>query len=92
MATFPSLTQDDVRSTSMGSGGEDIQLSQAARKLIPYQIEAKSKSKSAVHTMYNQAKSHGDHEPLVIIKQNRDIPLVVMSFDHFLSLLKGKQQ
>ena len=85
---FPSLEKDDIRSTAMGQGGEDIQLSPAARKLIPYQIECKSKARSQIHTYYEQAASHGTYEPLVIVKMDRDIPLVTMSLDHFLTLLK----
>jgi hypothetical protein len=72
----------------MGAGGEDIQLSPHARKWVPYQIECKSKGKSAVHTMYEQAASHGKHEPLLLIKQNRKKPLAVVDADHFFQLLK----
>ena len=32
LETFPDLEPDDVRSTTMGDTGEDIQLSPAARK------------------------------------------------------------
>jgi hypothetical protein len=72
----------------MGASGEDVQLSAAARKLFGYNIECKNKAKSAVHTYYNQAKEHGKYEPLVVIKQNRDIPLVVVSLEHFIKLIK----
>jgi hypothetical protein len=75
----------------MGAPGEDLQLSPAARKKIPYQIECKSKAASQVHTYYAQAKSHGSHEPLVIVKKDRDIALAIVSLEHFLSLLKGKE-
>lgn len=92
LKAFPKLQADDVRSTSMGNGGEDIQLSPAARKLMPYQIECKSKAKSATHTMYHQAKSHGKYEPIVVIKMNRDIPLVVVSLEHFMELIKGNNE
>lgn len=85
---FPSLEKDDIRSTAMGQGGEDLQLSPAARKLIPYQIECKAKARSQIHTYYEQAKQHGKHEPIVIVKMDRDIPLVTMSLDHFLTLIK----
>jgi hypothetical protein len=88
LKAFPSLEQDDVRSTSMGAGGEDLQLSPAARKLIPYNIECKSKAKSQIHTYYNQAKEHGKHEPLVVVKMDRDIPLAIMSLEHFIGLLQ----
>jgi hypothetical protein len=87
LKVFPSLEPDDVRSTAMGQSGEDIQLSPAARRLIPYNIECKSKARSQVHTYYDQAKGHGQHEPVVIVKMDRDIPLAVVSFDHFLTLI-----
>ena len=72
----------------MGQTGEDIQLSPAARKLVPYQIEVKNKARSQVHTYYAQAKEHGEHEPLVIVKMDRDIPLAVLSAETFFKLLK----
>jgi hypothetical protein len=91
LKAFPSLEQDDVRSTSMGAGGEDLQLSPAARKLIPYQIECKSKAKSQIHTYYDQAAEHGKYEPLVIVKRDRHIPLAVVRLDHFIELLQRKE-
>lgn len=72
----------------MGASGEDVQLSPAARKLVPYQIECKSKAKSQVHTYYEQAKTHGKHEPLVIVKMDYKKPLAIVDLDHFLELLK----
>ena len=92
LETFPQLEPDDIRSTAMGQNGEDIQLSPAARKVIPYQIETKSKAKSQIHTYYDQAREHGKHEPLVIVKMDRHIPLAVVSLEHFLKLLKGKNE
>lgn len=71
----------------MGAQGEDVTLSPAARKKVPYQIECKSKATSQLHTYYQQAMDHGSHEPLVIVKKDRDIALVAMSFEHFLKLL-----
>lgn len=86
---FPELNEDDVRSTSMGATGEDVQLSQAARKLFPYQVECKNKARSQVHTYYSQAKSHGNHEPMVIVKMDRDVTLAVVSWEHLQKLIKG---
>jgi hypothetical protein len=88
LAMFPKLEADDVRSTSMGATGEDVQLSPAARNYVPYQIECKNKARSQVHTWYNQAKEHGDHEPLVIIKMDRDVPLAVVSAEHYFTILR----
>lgn len=84
---FP-LEPDDVQSTSMGATGEDVRLSPAARKAVPYQIECKNKARSQVHTYYDQAKSHGEHEPLVIVKMDRDIPLAVLSAEVFFKILR----
>lgn len=75
----------------MGTTGEDIQMSPAARKKVPYQIECKNKATSQVHTYYAQAKSHGTHEPLVIVKKDWDIALAIVSLEHFLSLLKMRE-
>jgi hypothetical protein len=90
--TYLQLEPDDVKSTSMGAGGEDVQLSPAARKFFPYQIECKAKARAQVYTWYEQAKSHGKHEPVVFIKQDRKRPLVVVDAEHFLELVKQKEQ
>lgn len=83
---FPSLEPDDVKSTGMGQPGEDVMLSPAARKLFPFQIECKNKATSQIHTYYEQAKSHGKHEPLVIVKKDRDVTLAIISLEAFLKL------
>jgi hypothetical protein len=72
----------------MGATGEDVLLSPAARIMVPFQIECKNKARSQVHTYYNQAKEHGEHEPLVIVKMDRDIPLAVLSAETFFKLLR----
>lgn len=92
LKTFPALEKDDVRSTAMGQGGEDVQLSPAARKLFPYQIECKNKARSQMHTWYAQASTHGNFEPLLIVKQDNDATLAVVTLEHFLTLTKEKQQ
>jgi hypothetical protein len=76
----------------MGAGGEDVQLSPAARKLIPYQIECKAKNRAQVFTWYEQAKTHGKHEPIVVVKQDRKKPLVIVDAEHFFKLLVTIQQ
>jgi hypothetical protein len=88
LGTFKGLEPDDVKSTSMGAQGEDVQLSPAARKMFPYQIECKAKARAQVYTWYEQAKSHGKHEPVVFIKQDRRAPLVVLDAVHFIQLIK----
>jgi len=72
----------------MGAGGEDLQMSPEARRYLPYQTECKSKATSQIHSYFAQATAHGPHEPLVIVKRNRDIALAVIRLDHFLELLR----
>lgn len=88
LEAFSGLESDDVRSTSMGAGGEDVLLSPAARKLFPYTIECKNLAKIAVYNYYVQATGHNDYEPLVVIKQNRSKPLAVVDFEHFMELVR----
>lgn len=92
LGTFPTLEQDDVRSTSMGASGEDVLLSPAARRLFPYSVECKNLAKIAVYNYYEQSKTNcGDYEPLVVIKQNRAKPLAVVDLDHFMELVRRKK-
>lgn len=86
---FPNLEPDDIKSTSMGVSGVDVQLSPAAKKYIPYSIECKARNKIGVYAMYDQAvKNGGKLEPLLVIKQDRSKPLVVVDMEHFLKLIK----
>ena len=88
--TFPELEPDDCKSTSMGAGGEDIQLSPAARKLFPFSVEAKSRASIGVYAWYQQAKANApkDMEPLLVIKQNHSKPLVVIDLAAFMELVR----
>jgi len=72
----------------MGATGEDVQLSHAARSLVPFQIECKNKATSQIHTYYEQAKTHGNHEPLVIVKMDYKEPLAILSAEKFFNILK----
>ena len=89
LEAFPTLEPDDVRSTSMGAGGEDVQLSPAARRLFRFSVECKNVEKLNVWAAYEQAcENSGGHEPLLIMKKNRKKPLVVMDAETFIKLTK----
>lgn len=101
LATFPALEPDDVRSTSMGVGGEDVQLSPAARAAFPFTIECKQRAEHAVYTFYDQASSHGSkqraagkpgYEPLVVVRADHRKALAVVDLDFFLKLFSGATQ
>jgi hypothetical protein len=72
----------------MGAGGEDVQLSSQARSLVNYTIECKNRKAIAVFKDYEQAKTHGLVEPLVVLKQNLSKPLALVDAQHFLDLVQ----
>lgn len=84
------LSDDHVRSAIMGETGADIKLSKTALRKFPYKIECKNQEAyKKVYTDYSQAKSHaGTHEPILIIKMNRQVPLVIIDAEYFLKLTK----
>tara|TARA_R110000868_G_scaffold3443_1_gene22170 strand:+ start:1927 stop:2286 length:360 start_codon:yes stop_codon:yes gene_type:complete len=86
---FPSLEMDDVRSTSMGAGGEDVQLSPAARKLFPYSVECKALKSIGVYKFMQQAEANCSAPalPIAIIKADRQKPLAVVDAEHFFTLI-----
>ena len=82
---WPSLEPDDVRSTSMGTGGEDIQLSPAARKLLPLSIECKNLANMVLFKWYDQAVINAPKgsEPIVVAKANHRKPVVIVDAEYF---------
>jgi hypothetical protein len=87
----PELQPDDVRSTSMGNGGEDIQLSPAARQKFPHQIECKSRASFALYTDYKQAQAHGKHEAILFIKANNKKPLAILDAEYLVQLIRNQK-
>jgi hypothetical protein len=90
---LPQLEPDDVVSTSMGAGGEDIKLSPAARKLFPYSCECKARAAMPVQDWFNQAKTNSPAgaEPILFLKKDRHKPLVVIDLEHFFKLLENQK-
>jgi hypothetical protein len=87
------LEYDDVRSTSMGQSGEDIQFSPLAARRTGVSIECKSRHRIAVYSYYQQAKTNTpqEREPVVVIKQDRSKPLVVVDAEYFFHILERIQ-
>ena len=82
------LEPDDIKSTTMGESGEDIQLSPAARKFIPYAIECKNQEALSIWKALEQAENNSNgYEPLLIFKRNRSKTYVTMDIKEFLRLL-----
>ena len=89
---YQELEDEDLKITSSGETGEDLQLSPAARKHIPFQFECKKHKTFAIYKHYNQARSHGNHMPVVVIEADHEEPLVVISLDHFLEVIDDYQE
>ena len=83
------LEEDDVKSTTMGESGEDIQLSPAARKLIPYAFECKNQEKLNIWSALEQAESNGEKgTPVLVFKRNRSKTYAVLQLEDFIELIK----
>ena len=90
LGRFPDFHPDDVKSTVMGDTGEDIQLSPAARKVLPLSIEVKRR-KGGLKTVYSyveQATKHGDGEPVVFFRADRQPWLVIVGLEHYMDLIQ----
>lgn len=80
------LRPEDVKVAIMGEKGADIQLSPEAKKLFPYQIECKNLKKFVGYKYFKQAQQHGGLTPLVVIKANKEDPLVIIKASDFFKL------
>jgi hypothetical protein len=74
----------------MGASGLDVLLSEAARRVIPFDTECKSRASIAVYPYFQQAAENTGEgrKPLLVIKQNHSEPLAVMKFEDLLELIK----
>ena len=89
LITMLQLSDQDVRSTSMGAAGEDVTLSQYARGKFPFSIECKNTERLNVWNAYKQAGENSmGHEPVVFIKRNHHKPLVVVDAEFFVGLFQ----
>ncbi len=89
---FPTLSEHDVRSTSMGATGVDVLLSSASLKLFPFSVECKNLARIAVYSLYEQAVANklDGTKALLVIKQNRSNPLVVLSLEDFMEIYESR--
>jgi len=85
---LPKLEEDDIKSQTMGMCGEDIVLSPAAKKIIPYSFECKNVEKLNIWSALEQAEDNCDgRTPVVVFKRNRSKTYVTLSLEDFLDLL-----
>ena len=82
------MTERDVKSTSMGKPGADIELSEEASRLLHYNFECKSRARSSIYGDFDQAAERliEGETPCVVIKINGRSPLAVIDLEVFLRL------
>ena len=89
LEAFDTLEPDDIKSAVMGDSGEDIQLSPAARKIIPYSIECKNQEKLNIWSALEQAEDNSkEFTPVLIFKRNRSKTYAVIEFKEFIELIR----
>ena len=90
LITLFGLSDEDIRSTSMGAGGEDILFSPVAARRLGISVECKSRDRIAVYGFYQQAQENcpTSREAVVVIKQNRAKPLVVVDAEYYFHILE----
>ena len=87
------LEPDDIKVAIMGESGEDIKLSPAARKLIPYSFECKNQEKLSIWSSLEQAaENSGYYPPVLIFKRNRSKTYVVVELEEFMKLIDDRSK
>jgi len=82
----------DVKTAIMGEPGADVKFSPAVEKAVPYHIECKSRQKFAIYTIYKKAQESikGEKPILLVIKQNKERPLVVVDAEDFFEIYESQ--
>lgn len=82
---------EDIKSCSMGAGGEDIVMARAAREKFPFSVECKNVERLNVWDAYDQACANANgYEPIVVMKKNKKKPLIVIDAEEFIKLMGNK--
>ena len=88
LEAFTGLTNEDVVPCVMGMTGEDIKMSPAARKQIPYSWECKNQEKISIWSALQQAEDNSkNNTPVVVFKRNRSKTYVAIDLETFIKLI-----
>ena len=89
------IDKDEIRVTVGSENGADVQLiTKRAQAQFPFSIECKRQEGYAkIYKDYEQACNHKHPgTPIVVLKSNRKSPLVVMSWEDFVQLVKESNE
>tara|TARA_B110000444_G_C18844154_1_gene600834 strand:+ start:256 stop:594 length:339 start_codon:yes stop_codon:yes gene_type:complete len=84
------LEDDDIKSQIMGVNGEDIVLSPAAKKILPFSIECKNVEKFSIWKSLKQTEANtaNGSTPLLIFKRNNTKTYVVEDINTWIKRIK----
>lgn len=87
------IPRQSINVTPSGVTGQDLSVEAQFKPKFPYALEAKSHAKIAIYKHFEQARAHARSArssgtiPVLVIKQNRSTPLVVMDAGDWLDLV-----
>ena len=85
---FTSLEEDDIKSAIMGTVGEDIVLSPAAKKVIPFSFECKNVERLQFWKTVEQAEGNSNgRTPVIVVKKNGRKPYIALPLDDWIELI-----
>ena len=85
---LPKLEEDDIKSQTMGMTGEDIVLSPAAKKLIPFSFECKNVERLQFWKTVEQAEGNSNGRiPVIVVKKNGKKPYIALPLDDWIELI-----
>ena len=86
---LPKLEEDDIKSQTMGMTGEDIVMSPAAKRIIPYSFECKNVERVQIWSSLQQAETNCEgRTPVLVFKRNRSKVYVAIELDSWLDTIK----
>ncbi len=93
LGMLPALTADDIRVTSSGTNGPDLQMSQAAKKQLPFSFEVKKQERLNIWDAVFQCKKNSTTaEPGVLVfTRNHHSMYAAMEIETFLKFMATKQ-
>lgn len=72
LQTFPELQPEDIKTAVSCQHGQDLKLSPAARRLIPYSFECKRQQTLGIYRAIEQAKANSKtYTPVIVFRKNR---------------------